>query len=367
MSMIRSVILTVISLFTSIHLCANGVNKALNISTISEKTLHNTILSHRGSPIKKIVIDAGHGGHDSGCQGQSHLEKNLTLDMALALEKKLSQLHPDIEVHLTRSTDVFIPLFRRIEFANEINADLFISIHCNYIKHAATKGTETYVLGLHRAEDNLEVAKRENASILFEKNYIDNYEGYDPQSPEAHIMMSMYQNNYLENSILFASLVEEQFGQTPTVKSRGVKQAGFAVLRRAAMPAVLIETGFLSNTMEEQYLSSPEGLQTIVYSIANAITAYKDTLIHQEIKTTPPALTQPPLPIYRVQIAAIKNSTIDIDSPDIRQIGPLYTHKDGFLTKYMVGHFDSETQARKALSALKKLGYTDAFLVRAND
>ena len=133
------------------------------------------------------------------------------------------------------------------------------------------------------------------------------------------------------------------------------------------MPAVLIETGFLSNTQEEQYLSSPEGLQAIVYSIANAITAYKDTLIHQEIKTTPPALTQPPLPIYRVQIAAIKNNTIDIDSPDIRQIGPLYTHKDGFLTKYMVGHFDSETQARKALSALKKLGYTDAFLVRAND
>ena len=194
----------------------------------------------------KIVIDPGHGGHDSGASGKNSKEKDLVLTMALKLEKYLNKNLPEVEVLLTRNTDVFIPLFTRIQYANEENADLFISLHCNYISNPKTRGTETFVMGLHRAKDNLEVAKRENASILLESNYLSNYDGYDPNSTEGHIMMSMYQNAYLDKSIEIAANIEDQFSKLHLSKSRGVKQAGFAVLRRSSMPAILVEAGFLS-------------------------------------------------------------------------------------------------------------------------
>lgn len=360
----------------------------------------------------KIVIDPGHGGHDPGAVGKNSTEKELVLKMALKVEEMIKKNYPEVEVLLTRTTDVFIPLFRRIQYANEQNADLFISIHCNYISSSKTRGTETFVMGLHRAGDNLEVAKRENASILLEANYEANYDGYDPNSPEGHIMMSMFQNAYLDKSIEFAADVETQFSSLHMSKSRGVKQAGFAVLRRASMPAVLIEAGFLSNEIEEAFLISDEGQNVIAESLLRAfgnfyknnqdlrqiIEKTKDesvTVINSKSSETvretekakldgaPKASESKPIstPVdkgsentknslslyYKVQIAAFKNELVDIDTPELRKIGKLNVFKQNDINKYLVGDFVSRESAEVAREKLKNLGYKGAFLVILNE
>lgn len=228
------------------------------------------------SGVKTIVIDAGHGGHDPGCLGKKSHEKNIALSLAKKLATSIRKAHPDVKVILTRDKDVFIPLHKRAAIANRNNADLFISIHCNAMPagHSKTHGTETYVMGLHTAQHNLDVAKRENASILLEADYEKNYD-YDPNSPEGHIMLSMFQNAYLDQSILFANLVEHHFKVSSHRKSRGVKQAGFVVLKETTMPSVLIEAGFLSNAKEENFLYTKAGQDQIVKAILAAFTNYK--------------------------------------------------------------------------------------------
>jgi N-acetylmuramoyl-L-alanine amidase len=229
--------------------------------------------------IKTIVIDPGHGGKDSGCLGSFSQEKHLALSIALKLGKHIESIYPDIHIIYTRKTDVFIPLHKRAEIANRNKADLFISVHCNYAEYSKrVNGTETYVMGLHTAEYNLKVAKRENASILLEENYQETYGGYDPNSPEGHILLTMFQNAFLEQSISFAEKVEKQFSQVAGRNSRGVKQAGFVVLKETAMPSVLIETGFLSNLEEEHYLFTERGQDLIASSVLRAFTEYKREL-----------------------------------------------------------------------------------------
>lgn len=344
----------------------------------------------------KIVIDPGHGGHDPGALGKNSKEKDLVLSMALKLEKYLNKNLPEVEVLLTRNTDVFIPLFSRIQYANEENADLFISLHCNYISNPKTRGTETFVMGLHRAKDNLEVAKRENASILLESNYLSNYDGYDPNSTEGHIMMSMYQNAYLDKSIEIAANIEDQFSKLHLSKSRGVKQAGFAVLRRSSMPAILVEAGFLSNETDEAFLISDEGQQIIVESVFNAVKRYYDnnrnidinaqhndeimkTVIanakdndtrtkNQEtvLKTNampPPATNEY---IYKVQIATFKNDVADMNTLEVKKIGTLTVMNQNNINKYLVGDFVSRESAEIAREKLKNLGYKGAFIVVFN-
>ncbi|MCO6488494.1 MAG: N-acetylmuramoyl-L-alanine amidase [Phaeodactylibacter sp.] len=225
--------------------------------------------------IKTVVIDPGHGGHDPGCLGSSSREKHLALAVGQALATAMQVRFPDVRVILTRNEDVFIPLYERAAIANRNEADLFISIHCNFMPgSAATHGTETYVMGLHTAGHNLEVAKRENAAILLEDNYRRNYD-YDPNSPEGHIMLTMFQNAYLEQSILFAERVEANFFHQARLKSRGVKQAGFVVLKETAMPSVLVETGFLSNKEEEEFLKTETGQQSVAGAILKAFEEYK--------------------------------------------------------------------------------------------
>ncbi len=224
--------------------------------------------------MKTVVVDAGHGGHDPGCSGSNSREKHITLAVAKSLAAAIQNAHPDLRVILTRDTDVFIPLHERAAIANRNQADLFISIHCNFMPGKAfVQGSETYVMGLHTAEHNLEVAKRENASILLEDNYQATY-GYDPNSPEGHITMSMFQSAFIEQSILFADLVEKQFALAGR-KSRGVRQAGFMVLKGTAMPSALIEIGYLSNREEELFLKSEDGQTVIVQAILNAFTQYR--------------------------------------------------------------------------------------------
>ncbi len=225
--------------------------------------------------IKTVVIDPGHGGHDPGCSGSSSREKHLALAIGLELEQLLHQKFPNIEVIMTRDKDVFIPLHKRAALANRNKADLFISIHCNYMPgSSATRGTETFVLGLHRAKENLAIAKRENAAILLEEDYEKNYD-YDPNSPEGHIMLTMFQSAHLDQSILFAELAEQKMKNTAGRRSRGVKQAGFVVLRETTMPSVLVEAGFLSSSSEQTFLKSSAGQKKIAQSLLEAFQTYK--------------------------------------------------------------------------------------------
>ena len=336
--------------------------------------------------IRKVVIDPGHGGKDPGCNGHHSREKEVALSIGLDLGKKLKAQYPDIQVIYTRDTDVFNPLNERAAIANRNKADLFISIHCNYIsvRNRAT-GSETYVLGLHRADDNLDVAKRENSAILLEDNYEKTYEGFDPYSPEGHIILSMFQNAHLEQSILFATHVESAFKKLSRLPSRGVKQAGFLVLRETTMPSVLIETGFLSTDTDENYLMKKENQQEMASTILKAFSNYKkDVEEYQEpdisantpqkatnVQTTnnedakAPTSTKGSLEVaYRIQIAASSKSTIDAR---YHNIDDLEVIKEGEMYKFLVGYFSSAEAARPRLSALKANGFDGAFIVAYKD
>ncbi len=226
--------------------------------------------------IETVVIDAGHGGKDPGTVvGKAH-EKDIVLDVALRLGKVIKEKLPEVRVIYTRKTDVFIPLFERSVIANRNNADLFISIHANFCESPSVNGTETYVLGLHRTEDNLNVAKKENSAILFENDYTTRYEGFDPKLSESYIIFELIQNTHIEQSVAFAGILQDSFRNHAKRASRDVRQAGFLVLRETAMPAVLIETGYLSNKSESNYLMTPEGRDAIAQSIFNSFTSYKD-------------------------------------------------------------------------------------------
>ncbi|MGV3600576.1 MAG: N-acetylmuramoyl-L-alanine amidase family protein [Dyadobacter fermentans] len=234
------------------------------------------VTTKSGSKVSTVVIDAGHGGKDPGTRGRHTKEKDVALAVALELGRRIKEETPDVKVLYTRSTDVFIELGERSAFANRNNADLFISIHCNATPRSRTvRGTETFVMGLHKTEGNLEVAKRENSVILQETNYKQKYKGFDPDSPLAHIMLANYQSAFISSSLRFADLIERKFQSISERDSRGVKQAGFLVLWRCAMPSVLIETGFLSSPDEEDYLSSDEGQEEVAKCIHSAFMAYK--------------------------------------------------------------------------------------------
>jgi N-acetylmuramoyl-L-alanine amidase len=225
--------------------------------------------------INTLVLDAGHGGKDPGTGNGK--EKRYALDITLRVGEKIKAEYPDTKVIFTRDSDVFVPLHKRAEIANKAKADLFISIHCNALPSSkSTRGTETYVMGLHKTQENLDLAKTENSSILFEDNYSKSYRGYNPKSPLAHIMMANYQNAYMNQSLDFAAKIEKQMTRTG-IKSRGVKQAGFIVIWETTMPSVLIETGYLTNAEDAQILSSENGRENISKAIFKAFNEYKNS------------------------------------------------------------------------------------------
>ena len=227
--------------------------------------------------IKTIVIDAGHGGKDPGCnQGSDAEEKKVALKVALALGEKIEAEYPDIKIIYTRKKDVFVDLHERSAIANRNKADLFISIHCNANPNKKAFGTETYAMGMHKTDENLAVAKRENSVILKESsNTRKYYKGFDPNSPLAYIMLKNHQNAFIHTSLNFAQKVQKQFKDTAGRTSRGVHQAGFLVLWETAMPSVLIEIGFLTNDKEEKYLKSEDGQEDISKSIFKAFGQFK--------------------------------------------------------------------------------------------
>lgn len=223
-----------------------------------------------------LVIDAGHGGKDPGAIGRKSKEKNINLAVALELGRLVKANCPDVKVVYTRSTDKFVELDERANIANKAKADLFISIHTNSTaSKVGPKGTETYTLGMHRAAENLEVAKRENSVIALESNYEQRYEGFDPKSSESYIIFELMQDQNMEKSVQLAKLIQTQFKSYAGRTNKGVYQAGFLVLRATSMPSALVELGYINNPSEETYLSSKTGTAALAKSIYNAFVAYK--------------------------------------------------------------------------------------------
>ncbi len=228
--------------------------------------------------LRRVVIDPGHGGRDPGAVGRRTKEKDIVLPISLKLGSYINQYLPDVEVIYTRTTDEFVELHRRAEIANRNNADLFISIHANSNSNRNIKGTDTFVLGLHRTKENLEVAMKENAAILLEEDYDEQYQGFDPNSPESYIIFSLMQNTFLGQSLNFASYVQDQFRERAGRVDRGIRQAGFIVLYQTTMPSVLVEVGFISNEEEERFLMSDQGQSYIASAIFRAFRDYKEAI-----------------------------------------------------------------------------------------
>lgn len=256
-----------------------------------------------------VVIDAGHGGHDPGASGKITKEKHINLKVALKVGNLIKSNCQDVKVVYTRNSDVFIPLDRRAEIANNAKADLFISIHTNALaKNRTMKGASTYTLGLAKSDANLEVAKRENAVILYESDYQTRYAGFNPNSAESYIIFEFMQDKYMEQSVHLASQMQKQFRQTCRRADRGVHQAGFLVLKASAMPSILIELGFISTPEEERFLYSEAGSSTMAQGIYRAFLNYKR---EQEIRLTGVSRTIVPAEPLDLETAATTESPSD--------------------------------------------------------
>ncbi len=246
------------------------------------------------APFSKVVIDAGHGGKDNGCNHGHTKEKDIVLSISKKLGRYIQTNMPGVEVIYTRESDVFVPLHKRAAIANNRRADLFLSVHCNIFKNSSVRGTETYVMGIDEIPENLALAKRENEVIYLENNYTQYYNGYDPNTEVGHMIMSMYQDAYRDQSIRFAEMLEKSFNARAGRKSRGVKEAGFVVLKETVMPSVLIETGFLSNPQDKAFLQSSSGQDKMVQAIYSSVREYKSALETEAI-----ANYQPSQPVYK--------------------------------------------------------------------
>ncbi len=317
-----------------------------------------------------VVLDAGHGGKDPGRPTKhGYKEKDIALSIVLRLGKRL-ETNKDIEVIYTRKTDKFLELFERAAIANKADADLFVSVHCN-AHHTQAYGAETYVLGLHREDANFNVAKEENEVIFLEDDYEKNYEGFDPNSPESLIGLTLMQEDYLDQSILLASLVQNNFTDKLKRRNRGVKQAGFWVLHNTYMPSILVETGFISNKKEGDYLNSGRGKDEMAKAISDAILDYKSSLntgaenffvdsssngSGENGSSNYPDIT------FKVQIAA---SSRDLETKpyNFNGLEELSKEKKGKVYRYFYGSTsDYDLIQQKKLEAIKK-GFATCFVV----
>ena len=355
-----------------------------------------SIVSYGQSNLFKVTLDAGHGDHDFGATYYGHVEKNINLALVLKVGKLLEQ-NPKIDVVYTRKTDVFIDLIERANIANRADANIFVSIHCNANKNPAGEGTETYVMGMSKVASNLEAAKKENSVITLEKDYKQKYEGFDPNSPETMIGMTLMQEEYLDNSISLASKIEDGFALIgKKIRHGGVKQAPFMVLHKAYMPRVLIETGFISNPAEGNALDSEEGQNEIAKAIADAIISYKKEYFDsgsidndierpsQKIIETPIKDTDSPSKpkpnedvsaakkasvnqnasgiIYKVQLSAsIKK--VQLTPSNFNGLKDISMVSENKYYKYMYGQTSNYSEAKKRLEEAKSRGYNSAYLI----
>jgi N-acetylmuramoyl-L-alanine amidase len=325
--------------------------------TLSLLILINTVYSQATF---KVVVDAGHGGKDPGNTGNGFLEKKIALNIALKLGKNLEQ--NNIDVIYTRKSDVFVDLFDRANLANKSDAQLFISIHCDSHTSQAF-GAGTFVLGLHANQRNFEVAKKENSVIFYEDDYDTRYDGFDPNNPESVIGLTLMQEEYLDQSILAASYIQNSFVDKLNRKNRTVKQAGFIVLKYTYMPSVLVETGFLTNKSEGMYLNSDKGQTEMADAISSAIIEYKDNFYKNLLTDNSSFEQQGDIITYRVQIAA-SNKLLELKPYNFKGLNSVNVIKQGELYKYFYGIYNSFDKAEIALEQAKRNGFNSSFIVR---
>ncbi|MEI7500362.1 MAG: N-acetylmuramoyl-L-alanine amidase [Bacteroidota bacterium] len=353
--------------------------------------------AQKRSAIRTVVIDAGHGGHDPGATGQLAREKNINLAIALKLGNLIQRTMKDVRVIYTRDKDYFVELYRRAEIANENKADLFICIHCNANNDHLLKGAETYVMGLHKSQANLEVAKFENAAILLESDYQSTYNGFDPNADESYIVFSLNQNSNLEQSTDFAAGIQSQMEERVGMNNRGVRQAGFIVLYKTAMPSVLVEVGYISNPNEEKFLVSDKGQEYIASAIFRAFKSFRESVANSPsnkettIKSYVPAreatkvndFADDTAPVvqrsrrdranidlnnksgeisYRVQIA-VTTQDIGVNAPEFSTFRQVKMYRHGGMYKYTVGDESTLNNVQRILDQVKSRGFKDAFIV----
>ena len=347
-----------------------------------------------------VILDAGHGGKDPGNSYHGFVEKEIALKTTLKLEKYLKRDN-NIQVVYTRKSDVFIELKDRPKKANSIDANLFVSIHCNSVDNPIPFGTETFVMGLARSKGNLEIAKQENSVILLEKDYKQTYKGFDPKNPETLIGLKILQEDYLDRSINLASKIESNFKNKLHRKSRGIKQTPLWVLDAAYMPSVLIELGFLSNSEEGHYLNSEEGQNNMAEAIASAIIAYKKEyfgtqsnddyeelpskkvveneekdsskstkskrIIEKQVLQKQESKTQNSDVVFKVQFAA-GNKNIKLNPSNFKGLKNVsMTTSNGALYKYAYGSTSDYKTAKEDLKVVKSKGYTSAYIIAIKD
>ncbi len=324
-----------------------------------------------------VVLDAGHGGHDSGNLGNGYKEKNIALNVTLEVGKELEK-NKNIKVIYTRKTDVFVELHERANIANRADADLFVSIHCNAHKSQAS-GTETFVLGEKNTGRNFEVAKRENEVIFLEDNYEQHYEGFDPSSPESTIAIGIEQEVYVEQSIVLARKIEDNFINNAKRKSRGLKQASLLVIRNTYMPSVLVEVGFLTNNKEGAYLNTKSGQSKMAKAIKDAILSYKaeidqnvgSSILGTEKLDTETVETLENLPLeykditFKVQIAA-SSKDLEPKPYNFKGLSDISKLKVGKLYKYFYGSTSDYNKVKQLQEEAKSKGYTTSFVVAYN-
>jgi N-acetylmuramoyl-L-alanine amidase len=343
-----------------------------------------------GRKVRVVVLNAGHGGTDPGCHGLKHLEKEVALSITLKVGKYIEDNLKDVKVVYTRKNDIFVPLGEIASHANKNNADLFVCIHCNAAVNKQVYGSETYVMGLHKTKGNLDVAKRENAAILYEEDYKKKYEGFDPSSDEANIIFNMYQNAFLEQSLSYASKVQSEFKKNKNLTDKGVKQAGFLVLWKTSMPSVLIETGFLTNAEEEKYLGSQKGQDQIAFAIYKAFKNYKaeveeydagpenevrPRITEEQVEVFDEHLIQPvkdtviPKPqvveqniTFKIQIAN-SSKKIPLNSSTFEGLKQVEEMEEDKTYKYLLGNYKTMEEAFAEQRRLRKENFKDAFTV----
>lgn len=338
-----------------------------------------------------VVIDPGHGGRDPGAVGRRGKEKNINLNVALKLGRLIQNNCKDVHLVYTRQKDVFVSLARRAQIANNAKADLFISIHTNSVaKGRKVRGTETYTLGLHRTDDNLEVAKKENSVILIESDYEQRYAGFNPNSSESYIIFEFLQDKNMEKSVDFATLIQRQFKTTAKRIDKGVHQAGFLVLRETTMPGVLVELGYISTPDEENYLLSEAGTNALAKSIYQAFLSYKkqykspserNKKTIDDVKNVPQTTGKPKntpkktvseqtkvskgKPVFKIQILT-SDKKLNVKSKQFKGLSPVNYYQEKGLYKYT---YNESTDYNKILRIKKQIAtkFKDAFIVAFKD
>jgi N-acetylmuramoyl-L-alanine amidase len=326
-------------------------------------------------PAMVVVIDAGHGGKDPGNLGTgrySLTEKDVTLDVSNKLAEYIRKKMPDVKVILTRTGDSFPKLSSRVKIANNAEADVFISIHCDAFTTEKARGCGTYVMGMHKTEESLNSAMRENASIFKEDNYEDNYDGFDPNDPDTYIALSLRQNVFLDNSLQLGSLIQNQFRDKVGRKDRGVRQAGYYVISFTSMPSVLVELGFLTNPNEEDFLQSEDGRTYMASALFRAFRDYRD--IHKPQITNEPIVepeteTKPQQAdgvTFSVQIAS-SPTELDKSDPVFRGLQNVDMYLSGGQYKYTTGLFGVAEDAHVKKRELRDQGFSGAFVAAFKD